>query len=158
MAQPPAGRPAWDGAGAPSRAAASVGSASVGVLRVSDDDYWKDFAGSVPSLTPRLLLSDLRASRPLALGVVIEDLTIEKYPCPPQVGYTEEQAKEDAAAKGYELGKSVGHFRANSKALAEGEGDGIAKVRRFGIRLRLVQWVCVRCRGAQLDTTRWQCL
>jgi hypothetical protein len=45
-----------------------------------------------------------------------------------QVGYTEEQAKEDAAAKGYELGKSVGHFRANSKALAEGEGDGIAKV------------------------------
>eukprot|EP00953_Heterococcus_sp_UTEX-ZZ885_P034903 18055-Heterococcus_DN1.PRE.2 len=44
-----------------------------------------------------------------------------------QVGYTEEQAKEDAAAKGYELGKSVGHFRANSKALAEGEGDGIAK-------------------------------
>lgn len=44
------------------------------------------------------------------------------------VGLTEEQAKEDAAAKGYELGKSVGHFRANSKALAEGEGDGIAKV------------------------------
>jgi hypothetical protein len=47
-----------------------------------------------------------------------------------QVGYTEEQAREDAAAKGYELGKSVGHFRANSKALAEGEGDGIAKVYR----------------------------
>jgi pyruvate/2-oxoglutarate dehydrogenase complex dihydrolipoamide dehydrogenase (E3) component len=45
-----------------------------------------------------------------------------------QVGLTEEQAKEDAAKKGYELGKSVGHFRANSKALAEGEGDGIAKV------------------------------
>ena len=41
---------------------------SAQVLRVSDDDYWKDFAGSVPSLTPRLLLSDLRASRPLALG------------------------------------------------------------------------------------------
>ena len=33
-----------------------------------------------------------------------------------------------AEAEGFELGKSVGHFRANSKALAEGEGDGIAKV------------------------------
>ena len=35
------------------------------VMRVSDDDYWKDFPGNVPSLTPRLLLSDLQASRPL---------------------------------------------------------------------------------------------
>jgi LPS-assembly protein len=33
------------------------------VLRVSDDDYWKDFPRSVPSLTPRLLASDLQASR-----------------------------------------------------------------------------------------------
>ena len=30
--------------------------------------------------------------------------------------------------KGFEVGKSIGHFRANSKALAENEGDGIAKV------------------------------
>ena len=44
------------------------------------------------------------------------------------VGLTEPQAKERAEAEGFELGKSVGHFRANSKALAEGEGDGIAKV------------------------------
>ncbi len=35
------------------------------VLRVSDDDYWKDFSRAVPSFTPRLLLSDLQASRPL---------------------------------------------------------------------------------------------
>jgi LPS-assembly protein len=34
------------------------------VLRVSDDNYWKDFARDVPSLTPRLLLSDLQASGP----------------------------------------------------------------------------------------------
>jgi LPS-assembly protein len=34
------------------------------VLRVSDNDYWKDFARDVPSLTPRLLLSDLQASGP----------------------------------------------------------------------------------------------
>jgi hypothetical protein len=27
-----------------------------------------------------------------------------------------------------QLGKATGHFRANSKALAENEGDGIAKV------------------------------
>mmetsp|Transcript_15007 Transcript_15007/g.21315 ORF Transcript_15007/g.21315 Transcript_15007/m.21315 type:complete len:520 (+) Transcript_15007:45-1604(+) len=44
------------------------------------------------------------------------------------VGMTEEQAKLDAEKNHYELGKSVGHFRANSKALAEAEGDGIAKV------------------------------
>mmetsp|Transcript_23659 Transcript_23659/g.52584 ORF Transcript_23659/g.52584 Transcript_23659/m.52584 type:complete len:517 (-) Transcript_23659:158-1708(-) len=44
------------------------------------------------------------------------------------VGLTEDQAKVRAAEQGFPLGKSVGHFRANSKALAEQEGDGIAKV------------------------------
>jgi len=44
------------------------------------------------------------------------------------VGLTEEQAKERAEAEGWTLGKSQGNFRANSKALAEGEGQGIAKV------------------------------
>lgn len=44
------------------------------------------------------------------------------------VGLTEPDAQEKASKEGFELGKSVGHFRANSKALAEGEGDGIAKV------------------------------
>lgn len=44
------------------------------------------------------------------------------------VGLTEPAAKEVAERDGFELGKSVGHFRANSKALAEAEGDGIAKV------------------------------
>lgn len=43
---------------------------SLRVLRVSDDDYWKDFTRNVPSLTPRLLLSDLRASRPIQLGPI----------------------------------------------------------------------------------------
>ncbi len=37
-----------------------------------------------------------------------------------------QQAK--GAAEGFTVGKSIGHFRANSKALAELEGDGIAKV------------------------------
>lgn len=41
---------------------------SMRVLRVSDDEYWKDFTRNVPSLTPRLLLSDLKASRPWRLG------------------------------------------------------------------------------------------
>eukprot|EP00903_Cladosiphon_okamuranus_P011529 g10856.t1 len=44
------------------------------------------------------------------------------------VGLTEEQAKEKAAEEGFELGKASGSFKANSKALAEGAGDGIAKV------------------------------
>jgi len=34
------------------------------VLRVSDNDYWKDFSRGVPSLTPRLLASDMALSRP----------------------------------------------------------------------------------------------
>jgi len=33
------------------------------LLRVSDDEYWKDFPRSVRSLTPRLLLSDAAATR-----------------------------------------------------------------------------------------------
>jgi dihydrolipoamide dehydrogenase len=43
------------------------------------------------------------------------------------VGLTEEQAKAKAAAEGFELGKSQGSFKANSKALAELESTGIAK-------------------------------
>ncbi|MEO5882637.1 MAG: LPS assembly protein LptD [Caldimonas sp.] len=34
------------------------------LLRVSDDDYWKDFPGDTKSPTPRLLQSDLQLSRP----------------------------------------------------------------------------------------------
>jgi len=44
------------------------------------------------------------------------------------VGPTEEQARERAEKEGWELGVSLGNFKANSKALAEGSGDGIAKV------------------------------
>ncbi|EKX37705.1 hypothetical protein GUITHDRAFT_158568 [Guillardia theta CCMP2712] len=43
------------------------------------------------------------------------------------VGLTEEQAKKKAEAEGFTLGKSTGSFRANSKALAELEGTGMAK-------------------------------
>jgi LPS-assembly protein len=35
------------------------------VLRVSDDVYWKDFPRGVPSITPRLLASDLQFNRPM---------------------------------------------------------------------------------------------
>lgn len=44
------------------------------------------------------------------------------------VGPTEEILVERAKKEGWTLGKSQGNFRANSKALAEGEGNGIAKV------------------------------
>jgi len=44
------------------------------------------------------------------------------------VGLSEEDAKAKAKKEGFILGKSVGYFRANSKALAENEGDGIAKL------------------------------
>lgn len=44
-----------------------VGNTSLAVhaLQVSDDDYWKDFPRNFNSLTPRLLLSDVQASKPL---------------------------------------------------------------------------------------------
>jgi LPS-assembly protein len=38
------------------------------LLRVSDDNYWREFPREVPSLTPRLLGSDLRFERPLGDG------------------------------------------------------------------------------------------
>ena len=44
------------------------------------------------------------------------------------VGPTEEQCIIKAEKEGWTLGKSLGNFRANSKALAEGEGVGICKV------------------------------
>merc|ERR1719456_78289 len=44
------------------------------------------------------------------------------------VGPTEEQAREKAEKEGYEIGISQGNFKANSKALAEGAGNGIVKV------------------------------
>jgi len=34
------------------------------LMRVSDNDYWKDFSGDITSLTPRLLPTDFQLSRP----------------------------------------------------------------------------------------------
>jgi dihydrolipoamide dehydrogenase len=44
------------------------------------------------------------------------------------VGPTEEQCRAMAETQGWTMGKSTGSFRANSKALAEGQGQGMAKV------------------------------
>mmetsp|Transcript_8 Transcript_8/g.19 ORF Transcript_8/g.19 Transcript_8/m.19 type:complete len:518 (-) Transcript_8:310-1863(-) len=44
------------------------------------------------------------------------------------VGLDEAAAKARAEQQGFELGIGMGNFRANSKALAEASGDGVAKV------------------------------
>ncbi|MEL7069663.1 MAG: dihydrolipoyl dehydrogenase [Cyanobacteria bacterium J06581_3] len=44
------------------------------------------------------------------------------------VGMTEPAAKEKAKAEGYEVASVRSYFKANSKALAEGETDGLAKL------------------------------
>jgi dihydrolipoamide dehydrogenase len=44
------------------------------------------------------------------------------------VGLTEPQAKELAAAEGFEVAVARSYFKGNAKALAAGETDGIAKV------------------------------
>eukprot|EP01068_Selenidium_serpulae_P012464 Selendium_serpulae@DN5823_c0_g1_i1.p1 len=44
------------------------------------------------------------------------------------VGLNEEQAKARGLKEGFEVGKAVSHFRANSKALAELSADGIVKI------------------------------
>lgn len=44
------------------------------------------------------------------------------------VGLTETAAKELGQAEGFEIANSKGYFKGNSKALAENEADGMAKV------------------------------
>ncbi|NER93128.1 MAG: dihydrolipoyl dehydrogenase [Symploca sp. SIO1B1] len=44
------------------------------------------------------------------------------------VGLTEPQAKELAAQEGFEVASVRSYFKGNSKAIAEGEADGVAKV------------------------------
>jgi dihydrolipoamide dehydrogenase len=44
------------------------------------------------------------------------------------VGMTEAQAKEQAATAGYTVATAKSYFKGNSKAIAEGEADGMAKV------------------------------
>ncbi len=44
------------------------------------------------------------------------------------VGMTEAQAKEKATTEGFEVAVAKSYFKGNSKALAEGEADGMAKV------------------------------
>lgn len=44
------------------------------------------------------------------------------------VGLTEAQAKETAAAEGFAISTTRSYYKGNSKAIAEGEADGIAKV------------------------------
>jgi LPS-assembly protein len=71
------------------------------LLRVSDDEYWKDFPRAVPAVAPRLLPLDLRAERPLGMAgdwlayarvqhwQVLQDpeaLIVPPYQRSPQVG------------------------------------------------------------------------
>jgi dihydrolipoamide dehydrogenase len=44
------------------------------------------------------------------------------------VGMTEAQAKEQAATAGYTVGTAKSYFKGNSKAIAEGEAEGMCKV------------------------------
>lgn len=44
------------------------------------------------------------------------------------VGYTEPEARKLAEEEGFEVGVSTSNFRANSKAVAEGEAEGMLKV------------------------------
>jgi dihydrolipoamide dehydrogenase len=44
------------------------------------------------------------------------------------VGYTETAAKDVGKEQGFEVGVAKSYFKGNSKAIAEGEADGMAKV------------------------------
>ena len=44
------------------------------------------------------------------------------------VGLTQEEAQQEAKEQGFELGSVRSYFRANAKALAEAEGDGLMKL------------------------------
>jgi dihydrolipoamide dehydrogenase len=54
------------------------------------------------------------------------------------VGLSEEQALAKSKAEGFKLGKKTSHFKANSKALAEVESDGICKVTVHRVKFALI--------------------
>jgi dihydrolipoamide dehydrogenase len=66
--------------------------------------------------------------RPHAVNHEAVPAAVFTHPEIGMVGLTEEQAVVRSKAEGWTLGKSQGNFKANSKALAENEGAGIAKV------------------------------
>jgi dihydrolipoamide dehydrogenase len=55
------------------------------------------------------------------------------------MGPTKEQCRERAEKEGWTVGKSQGSFRANSKALVEGEGQGFPRSCLIKIQGRVVQ-------------------
>ena len=81
------------------------------LLRVSDNDYWKDFPGDVTSLTPRLLPTDFQLSRPFGdwttyarlqrwqvLQTVDPTTRIAPYQRSPQIGGAATPAASSARA------------------------------------------------------------
>ncbi|MDJ0707865.1 MAG: dihydrolipoyl dehydrogenase [Leptolyngbyaceae cyanobacterium MO_188.B28] len=66
--------------------------------------------------------------RPRAINYLSIPAAAFTHPEVSFVGLTEPAAKEKAAAEGFEIATVRTYFKGNSKALAEGEPDGLAKV------------------------------
>lgn len=118
-------------------------------LRVSDDAYWKDFPHAVPSITPRLLATDVQASRGFGEATlyarlqrwqVLQDdsARIEApYERAPQIGLRWTRA--GGTGLGVALETEVNHFVESSN----GRLDPAAAARPTGVRghvLGSVSW------------------
>jgi len=119
---------------------------STNVMRVSDDDYWKDLPRGINSLTPRLLLGDLRVASDFADWTtyarverwqVLQDAA-SPLPAPydrlPQVGVRTSQQWRGGLEFGLET--EVNRFVNPDGHLRERNADGsLATPRPLGTRL-----------------------
>ncbi|XP_057958591.1 dihydrolipoyl dehydrogenase 2, chloroplastic-like isoform X2 [Malania oleifera] len=73
------------------------------------------------------------------------------------VGLTEPQAREKAEKEGFEVSIAKTSFKANTKALAENEGEGLAKTPTIMVVFPIVHRKPIFLFGIMLDTKQNAC-
>lgn len=108
-------------------------------LRVLKDDQPVEGLWAVGDVTGKVMLAHAAAAQGIAAvenmlghGRTMDYRSIPAvtftHPEISSVGLTQEQAQQEATEQNFELGSVRSYFRANAKALAEAEGDGLMKL------------------------------
>lgn len=108
-------------------------------LRVLKDGQPVEGLWAVGDVTGKLMLAHAAAAQGIAAveNILGHGRTMDYRSIPAvtfthpeisSVGLTQEQAQQEATEQGFELGSVRSYFRANAKALAEAEGDGLMKL------------------------------